>query len=101
MTRRELKSKREAGRLGGLATLAKYGRGHFVELGAKGFASLVRNRFHGDKVAAIQELHDLADQRHLAAIAGSLSASELAGALTRTNDRVDDYIRKYRAQFPA
>jgi hypothetical protein len=49
---------RELGRKGGRATLAKYGREHFVELGRLGFLALAKSLgfAHGYRQAALAQL---------------------------------------------
>jgi hypothetical protein len=51
-------SKAEAGRLGGRATLAKYGPEHFRRLGQLGFAALARRLGYagGSRLGALQYL---------------------------------------------
>ena len=42
----------EAGRLGGLTTAARHGRGYMSEIGAKGFQATTDRHFGGDRAAA-------------------------------------------------
>lgn len=42
----------ERGRLGGLMTAAKHGRGYMAEIGAKGFAAYCEAHHKGDRAAA-------------------------------------------------
>jgi hypothetical protein len=46
-----------AGSKGGRTTFERHGPKHMAEIGAKGFASLVANRFQGDRQGAIDWLH--------------------------------------------
>ena len=49
-------TKSEAGRLGGLAVVAKYGRGHMRAIGKQGFQKMVDRHFDGDRDKAIKWL---------------------------------------------
>jgi hypothetical protein len=46
----------EAGRLGGLTTAARYGRGHMSDLGTKGFATYCERYHKGDRASAVAVL---------------------------------------------
>ena len=45
-------TKAEAGRLGGLAVVEKYGRKHMAQIGALGYQATVNKHFDGDANAA-------------------------------------------------
>lgn len=50
-------TRQEAGRKGGLATLAKHGKEHMQEIGRKGFAATREKRFDGCTISLVKWLY--------------------------------------------
>jgi hypothetical protein len=86
----------KAGAAGGRAVLAKHGIDHFRELGRRGFAALVAKHYHGDRAAALADLHERGWRKGFAALAGAMSAAQLAEAINRVDVACDAYVAAYR-----
>src|SRR5438270_1019044 len=75
-------SMRERGRLGGLATLARYGRRHMAEIGKRGFETTVARHWQGDRLAYRDFLHARNWNMLSDALAGQELARQIAAGAT-------------------